>query len=170
VTRTEAIAQNIARRIVRNKTRYGFSTLHRLAIEETNHMSNSTSSTTSSMNVSDSPAARAAIGREIPDNPASLAAASPARLTPDAGNASGMNGSQNSAVPTVTIRRVDCTVIQGSGSTSSDDVSKSVSTDQFKNASGPRQQMQGQQDSRNYVENGKAFKSTPTGLDSDAGN
>lgn len=34
----------------------------------------------------------------------------------------------------------------------------------------PRQQMEGQRDSKNYNENGKAFKSTPTGLDSESGN
>lgn len=38
------------------------------------------------------------------------------------------------------------------------------------NQPGPREQMAGQRDSRNYNENGKAFKSTPTGLDSDQGN
>jgi hypothetical protein len=34
-TRSETIAANIAARITRNKTRYKFSTLHRLALEET---------------------------------------------------------------------------------------------------------------------------------------
>lgn len=40
----------------------------------------------------------------------------------------------------------------------------------IKNASGPRTQMRGQRDSRNYIENGKSFKSTSNSPDSDAGN
>lgn len=133
-------------------------------------MSNSTSSTTSSMNIADTPASRTPIGREIPDSPAALAAQAPAKLAPASGTQAVLPGSQNSQMTAVTVKRVDCTVLQGSGSTSSDDVSKNFSTDQFKNASGPRTQMQGQQDSRNYNENGKAFKSTSNSPDSDAGN
>lgn len=130
-------------------------------------MSNSkTSSTTSSMNVADSPAARAAIGREKVG-----ILSSPARLTPAAPDASGMGGAQNSQVPTSVIKRVDCTVLAGSGTTSSDscgDVVKAA-MDKIANAGGPRTQMQGQQDQRGYQESGKAFRSTPTGLDSDSG-
>lgn len=49
------------------------------------------------------------------------------------------------------------------------DVVKS-SMDAIKNASGPRTQMPGQRDSRNYNENGKTFKSTSNSPDSDTGN
>ena len=129
-----------------------------------------TSSTTTSMNIADTPASRTPVGREIPDSPATLAAQAPARLTPAAVDAGGMGGCQNSQVPTLTVKRVDATVIQGSGSTSSDDVSGKFSTDQFKSQGGPRQQVAGSRDSRNYDENGKAFKSTSNSPDSDAGN
>lgn len=50
-----------------------------------------------------------------------------------------------------------------------DDICKS-SMGAIKNASGPRTQMRGQRDSRNYNENGKSFKSTSNSPDSDAGN
>jgi hypothetical protein len=42
--------------------------------------------------------------------------------------------------------------------------------DEFKNSPSPREQMCGQQNSRNYRENGTAFKSTSNSPDSDAGN
>jgi hypothetical protein len=42
--------------------------------------------------------------------------------------------------------------------------------DHIANHPRPRKQMHGQQNSKTYKENGKAFISTPVGLDSDAGN
>lgn len=45
-----------------------------------------------------------------------------------------------------------------------------ASMDQTANAGGPRQQMRGQQNSRNYQENGRAFESTSNSPDSDSGN
>jgi hypothetical protein len=168
VTRNDAIAANIAARITRNKTRFKFVTLHRLALEETENMSN-TSSTTSSMNVADTPAARAQIGREIPDSPASLAAVAPAKLTTDPASSPYTVGSQITVGP---IRPVDRKTITGSypgDSRSSGDTAK-ASMDAIANNGGPREQMKGQQDSRNYNENGKAFKSTSNSPDSEAGN
>jgi hypothetical protein len=111
------------------------------------------------------------MGREIPDNPASLAAVAPARLAPAVGS-TGINSGMNvqTQVPATTAKDVDSTVICGSHKSGSDDVSKNFSTDQFKNQGGPRSQMSGQQNSRNYNENGKAFKSTGNATDSDAGN
>ena len=44
------------------------------------------------------------------------------------------------------------------------------SMDQIAAPPSPREQMRGQQNSKNYSENGKAFKSTSNGADSDAGN
>jgi hypothetical protein len=41
--------------------------------------------------------------------------------------------------------------------------------DKLANGPSPRRQMQGQKNTRDYLEDGKGFKSTPTGLDSDAG-
>jgi hypothetical protein len=134
---------------------------------------NSPSSTTTSMNVNDSPAVRTAIGREIADTPAALAAVAPARLAPAVGSTginSGMNTQTQVPASAVVIRDVDSTVITGSHKSASDDVSKNFSTDAFKNQGGPRSQMPGQQNSRNYNENGRAFKSTSNSPDSDAGN
>ena len=45
-----------------------------------------------------------------------------------------------------------------------------ASMDQIASTGGPRQQMRGQQNSRNYNENGKAFKSTSNSPDSNSGN
>jgi hypothetical protein len=168
VTRNEAIAANIAARITRNKTRFKFATLHRLAVEETEHMSD-TSSTTSSMNVADTPATRAQIGREIPDSPASLAAVAPAKLTTDPATSPYTVGSQVTVGP---IKPVDRKTITGSypgDSRSSGDTAKAT-MDAIANPPAPRSQMRGQQDSRNYNENGKAFQSTSNSPDSDQGN
>lgn len=107
-TREQAIADAIARKILSN-TRKRFSTLHSEALFEVSNMSNEkSSSVTSSMNVSDTPAARAAIGREIPDNPQSLAAAAPARLTPAVSSDSINSGmSVTSQVPAPAATPVD---------------------------------------------------------------
>ena len=57
-----------------------------------------------------------------------------------------------------------------SGSTGSvGDVANST-IEKLANDTRPRKQMKGQQNSKHYDENGKAFVSTPVGLDSDAGN
>jgi hypothetical protein len=123
------------------------------------------------MNVNDTPAVRVAIGREIPDNPAALAAVAPAKLAPAAGS-TGINSGMNvqTQVPATTAKDVDSTVICGSHKSASDDVSKNFSTDAFKNQGGPRVQQPGQRNSKFYDENGKAFKSTSNSPDSDAGN
>jgi hypothetical protein len=168
MTRNDAIAANIAARITRNKnTRYKFSTLHRLALEETQNMSN-TSCTTTGLAVNDSEANRTPIGRPLADNPATLAAASPARLTPDAGLPYTV-GSQVSVGP---IKPVDRKTITGSypGDSRSSGDSAKAAMDHIANVGGPRTQMAGQQNSRNYNENGKAFKSTSNPPDSEAGN
>jgi hypothetical protein len=154
MTRNDTIAANIAARITRNKTQ---------------NMSRNTSATTSSMNISDTPAARAAIGREIPDSPASLSAASLARLTTDPATSPYTTTSQVVVGP---IRPVDRKTVTGSypgDSRSSGDTAKAA-MDQIANVGGPRTQMKGQQDSRNYNENGKTFKSTSNSPDSDSGN
>jgi hypothetical protein len=170
VTRNDAIAANIAKRIAASKTRYKFSTLHRLAIEETQNMNTrNTSATTTGLAVNDSEVNRTPIGRPLADNPATLAAASPARLTPDAGKTPYTVGSQVSVGP---IKPVDRKTITGSypgDSRSSGDTAKAA-MDVIANNGGPREQMKGQQDSRNYNENGRAFQSTSNSPDSDAGN
>jgi len=57
-----------------------------------------------------------------------------------------------------------------SGSTGSvGDVAKAT-VDKLASNARPRKQMSGQQNSKHYNEDGTAFRSTPTGLDSDAGN
>lgn len=131
-------------------------------------MSN-TSSTTTSLNVVDTPAARAAIGRPIMDSPAALSAASPARLTPDSGTSPYTVGSQVAVGP---IKPVDRKTITGSypGDSRSSGDSVAGPMDAIKNPPAPREQMRGQQDSRNYNESGKAFQSTSNSPDSDAGN
>jgi hypothetical protein len=45
-----------------------------------------------------------------------------------------------------------------------------ASIDQIANNGGPRSQMKGQRNSKNYNENGKAFRSTNNSPDSDSGN
>lgn len=77
-------------------------------------------------------------------------------------------------VPSVTalgpVRKVDQRDLRPGGidyrSRDKDTVKEAM--DLIANPPGPRQQMRGQQDSRNYNENGKAFRSSSAGLDSDA--
>jgi hypothetical protein len=128
--------------------------------------SNSPSSTTTSINVADTPAFRTAIGRDIADNPASLAAASPARLAP-AVSADSINFGLNvgSQVVVGPIKPMDCKTITGSNPgdhriPAKDGVTAAI--DAIKNQGGPRSQMPGQQNSRSYDESGRAFKSTST--------
>ncbi len=113
MTKQEAISKHIAHAIVRN-TRKRFGSLYADALENIK-MSNSPSSTTTSMNVADTPAARIAIGREIPDSPASLAAASPAKLTPSPSTDS-INGgmSVGSQLPAPVAVPVDANHLEGS--------------------------------------------------------
>lgn len=161
------IAKQIAHAIVRaHKTRLKFSTLYREAIEEISDMSK-TSTVTSSMNIADTPASRMPIGREIADNPASLAAASPAKLasSPSADSInSGMASSQNSEVRPVTVVPVDRKTICGSTPGDHRKPVRDGVTDALRQASGsdkgPRSQMAGQKNSRNFSEDGKGFQST----------
>ena len=126
-----------------------------------------TSTVTSSMNIADTPASRMPIGREIADNPASLAAASPAKLasSPSADSInSGMASSQNSEVRPVTVVPVDRKTICGSTPGDHRKPVRDGVTDALRQASGsdkgPRSQMAGQKNSRNFSEDGKGFQST----------
>lgn len=67
-------------------------------------------------------------------------------------------------------KSVDAKTIEGSTPGDHRVPAAPVSMDEFKNSPSPREQMRGQQDSRNYRENGAAFKSTSNSQDSDAGN
>ena len=58
--------------------------------------------------------------------------------TPGTDINSGITASQNSEMRPVMVKDVDSTVIEGSHSSSSDDVSKDFSMESFKNQAGPR--------------------------------
>lgn len=128
-----------------------------------------TSATTTGLQVNDTEGSRTPIGRPIPNSPADLAAASPAKLPADASGNCYTVGSQ---VTVGTIKPVDRRTIQGStpGDFRSSGDSVKATMDQIKNPPSPREQMRGQRDSRNYNENGKAFQSTSNSQDSEAGN
>jgi hypothetical protein len=118
-TRNERIAANIAKRIVAKKTRLRFSTLHRLAIEETMNTRN-TSCTTTGIGVGDNEDYR--IATQTSD-------VAPTGVKPEP------TGAQD--IPIV-VKDVNSTVIEGSHKSGSDDVSSKFSTDSFKNQAGPR--------------------------------
>jgi hypothetical protein len=113
------------------------------------------------------------IGRPIPDNPASLAAVAPAKL-PGSPSTDSINSgmSVGSQVVVGPVKRVGIytTTPDDAPMDQAPDVSAAFSTDAFKNQGGPRVQQPGQQNSKFYLENGKAFKSTGNAPDSDAGN
>jgi hypothetical protein len=108
---------------------------------------------------------RVQIGREIPDNPASLAAAAPAKLTKDGGSFTA-----TSQVTVGPIKPVDSKTLGGSYPGDHRVPAAPVNMDAFTNPGGPREQMSGQRDSKNYNEDGTAFKSTSNSPDSEAGN
>lgn len=139
-TRAQCISDHIAARIIR-RTKKHFSSLHDEALREINNMANSPSSTSTSMNVADTPASRTAIGREIPDSPAALAAASPARLTAEPSKDSINSGlTCGSQIPMITVKETDSTVITGSHKGAPSE-RRTVSTDEFKTQGGPRSQV-----------------------------
>ena len=133
-------------------------------------MNKQTSVVTSSMNIADTPASRTPIGREIPDSPQSLAAASPARLPAVPASDSINSGfAVASPIPAVTIKPVDRKTLQGSypGDSRAPNSGAGV-TDQFKNSPGPREAV------RQFVgskfEKQSPFVSSGNNSDSDAGN
>jgi hypothetical protein len=157
MTRSEAIAANIAQKIVRNQTRKHWSRLHADTLEDLQKMANEKSSVvTSSMNVSDTPATRVQIGRE--------ATISDQGRKPQAGSTSTTDspvtvGSQVNVGPT---RPVDRRTIEGSTpgdhrATPGDVVKATM--DKIANPPSPREQMRGQRTSKHYEETGKAFRS-----------
>jgi hypothetical protein len=165
-TRNDAIAANIAARITRNKTRFRFSTLHRLAIEETQNMRN-TSATTTGLQVHDTERNRVALQNSADANAPSEGTKPVAPNADAAGNCYTV-GSQ---VTVGTIKPVDRKTITGStpGDFRKGGDSVKDAMDGIANPPSPRQQMRGQQDGRNYNESGKAFQSTSNSPDSDAG-
>jgi hypothetical protein len=172
MTRSEKIAQHIAARIMAN-TQKRFSALHADALQEFQTMSTPTSST---LNGDGKGQTRPVIGREIPDNPASLAAEAPARLTPapssDSIN-SGMTVTTTQAeIGSPVAKQTSHKALEGSfaGQDFRAPNKGAGVTDQFKNQSGPREQMPGQKNSKYSSEDkGAGFQSTAPGLDSDAG-
>jgi hypothetical protein len=72
----------------------------------------------------------------------------------------------------IVVKPVDRKTITGSypGDSRSSGDSAKAAMDSIANPPAPREQMRGQQNSRNYNENGKGFKSTSNSPDSDAGN
>ncbi|MGP0017947.1 MAG: hypothetical protein ACLPHP_05215 [Candidatus Sulfotelmatobacter sp.] len=135
-------------------------------------MAQSPSSTTTGMRVGDTEATRTPIGREIPDSPATLAAASPARL-PAAPSQDSINSglTVGSQVVVGAIKPTDFSSIAGSYAgdhrSNPGDVAKS-SLDKAADNGGPRKDAGQFKGSKN--ESQPAFISTPTGLDSDQGN
>lgn len=70
----------------------------------------------------------------------------------------------------IVVKQVDHVALEGSNKGDHRMPAAPVSMDAFKNPPSPREQMRGQQNSRSYSENGKAFQSTSNANDSDAGN
>ena len=99
---------------------------------------------------------------------------SPAPNAVHTGVTDGMATDATAVSDMITVKRDSYTQLQGRGAgPSSVKATKDGTTpaiDAIKNAGCPREQMKGQQNSKFYNENGKAFTSTPVGLDSDAGN
>jgi hypothetical protein len=192
--RSEIIAGHIARAIL-NNTRKHWRSLHCDAVSDTEReiikmAANSRSScTTTNLAVGDNEARRTPIGRPISDTPADLAAHAPAKLAPTtaapavapATPASGVNNRDRGMVAQmntnphslpINIKPVDRKTLAGStpGDHRAPNTGAGV-TDKFKVQGGPRTQMPGQRNSRNYNEDGKGFQSTPVNLsDSEAGN
>ncbi len=157
----KSISEYIADRIMRNQMRVKFSTAHADFLEEQYNMSiNTRSATTTGLAVNDMRDNRIATQAAAEAN----AAAQGKKFTANPELSS--MGEAFQPAPIV-VKPVDFKTITGSYA---GDHRAEASPAQLPNQPNPRQQMEGQRDSRNYNENGKAFKSTPTGLDSEAGN
>ncbi len=169
-TKQQAIADAITRRVLENQRRH-FSAVHDEVLREFYQMS----TVTSGNNIGAAPQPRPEIGREIPDSPQSLAAASPAKLAPAGGPyedsiRSGMNvgGSQVVVGP---VKQSGHVALQGSyaGDHRSPNTGAGI-TDEFKTQGGPRDGMAQAKLSSRTPDAPKA-ESFPGNLtDSEAGN
>ena len=152
-------------------TRKRFSSLMADYLQE-QQMSNPTTNT--AINVAtDTASPRLKVGREVPVNHANpvFPGGSALKGEPSVNTTSGM--SVGSQVVVGAMKPVDSKTLVGSYAgdhriPAKDGVTATL--DALKNAGGPRSQMAGQQNSRNYNESGKAFESTSNASDSDAGN
>ena len=172
--RSRKIAEHIGAAIIKN-TRKRWSGLHSDAVsaieKELIRMSTPTSST---LNGDGKGQTRPEIGRPIPDSPSSLAEAAPARLARSGAigkndTTSGM-ACNDHQIPDPVAKPVDFRTITGSYAgdhrAQPGDVAK-ASLDKAADNGGPRNSA-GQFKSSKF-ESQPPFKSTPTGLDSDAG-
>jgi hypothetical protein len=173
-TKQERIAAHIANRIL-NNTRKRFSSLHEEALERELFMANERSSTTTTnMNVADTPASRAPVQtNKIPfqkflDNEE---AASMQRPNMDASsNTSGMNANANQ-IPIV-VKPVDRLTIQGSypgDSRSKPGDTAKASLDKAADNGGPRNSV-GQFKSSKFETQPPFISTVPQTQDSDSGN
>lgn len=156
-SRSEAIADAIAKRIMANRTKKRFSTLHAEALQEIQLSDNlgTTGNIPAGLTRKGSPAdgQKMVAGSTGVDNTTS-------------------DMSVSSVVP-VSVKPVDRKTLEGStpGDFNKSGDTAKASMDAIANPPSPREQMRGQQNSRNYNENGKSFVSSPGDLaDSDAGN
>jgi hypothetical protein len=136
MTKSEAIAANIAKRITANKTRCRFSTLYRLALEDLQM-----STPTSSNGLNATPQPRPRLGRDEMNHsdPSAPAVQGGSTLPREASSDSVSSGfAVGSQLPTIVAKDVDSTVITGSHKSSSDDVSKNFNMDSFQHQAGPR--------------------------------
>lgn len=172
MNRSEKIAQHIAARIVRNKTKLHFSHLHADALQELFPMTTRNTCTTTGLSVGDSEATRTPLQTDAQPNAASEGTRPVPASAQDGGRNSGMT--VRAQIPSPTVQPVGRKTLEGS--TPGDfrtDVSKcaDAAVSKIANPPGPREQMRGQQNSKHYDENGKGFRSTEgASPDSDAGN
>jgi hypothetical protein len=195
-SKEQALADHITRQVLDNRNRRTRNVIQD-AREEFFKMANSPSCTTSGMSVNSSNVvvARRPAPLEAPAEQQAHAGdvrtgstkTDTYRATPNQNSlpytpadSRGVDGlaTDATAVPDMPlgaeVKRRSYTQLEGKGSgpstvTSVKD-SVTATLDKLANDCDPRCQMKGQQNSKFYQEDGKSFKSTPTGLDSDAGN
>lgn len=168
---SRAVASAIAKQIMHG-TRKSFGTMHADALMEINKMFNSKSSpTTTGMRVHDDENNRHPQLHEMSESEATAAGEKP--LQKDTYRAHTINEGiacddwKNSVGGPVTIKPVDRKTIEGSTPgdfRKSGDTAK-PSVDAIAGLGGPRTQMPGQRDSKNYVENGKNFRPTANAVE-----
>jgi hypothetical protein len=174
-TRAQCIADHIAKAIVRNKSKRRYSSLLADAIGDY-QMSNTKTCTTTGLQVGDTEATRIPLGRDEMNrtNPSQPAIAAGKTQTREASATITSLMGVTSQVPAPKAVPVDFRTVEGCYAGDhrvrlADIVKSSLDSATGINK-GVRDQMAGQQNSRSYREDGKAFESTSNSPDSDQGN
>ena len=160
----KSLPEYIAHEMLHGRTRQRFTTMHQNFLMEKQNMSK-TSCTTTGMRPGDDEAARTPVLAPVTDNPDRLGVHAE---NPGAGNTGTINSglSCGSQLPDIgaEVKPVDRRTIEGStpGDFRSSGDTVKATMDSIANPPSPREQMRGQQNSRNYHEDGKAFTATET--------